>query len=704
MMFSRRTVSFIATIALAICLAATAGAAELSLGGMFTDHAVIQRDKPIAVWGMAKPGEQVSVTLNVPDPKTHGTLATGTGTHADKDGKWAVTLFAQAACASPCTLIVTSGSDTLKYTDILIGDVWICSGQSNMQMVVRGVINAKEEIAAADYPNIRIFHVGRNPSLQPVAEVTGAWKQVSPQTIGTFSAVGYFFGRDLYKELNIPIGLIDNSWGGMPAEAYTSRATLEADPDFKPILDRCERALANFDKDMAAYEKQMAEIKAGTSTIPPKYMADPGNKGLDLGYARVDFDDTGWKMMKLPTLWEDTGLKIDGAVWFRKVVTIPAELAGKQLTLSLGQIDDFDTAYFDGKQIGDTHGGAENSYMILREYPIPAAAATAGSHVIAVRVFDHFGGGGIYGGPIQLRLADEKTSGGTSGGASGGASGGTSGGIDLAGEWRYQVEVSRVQPANSPGGPNKPLGDKTPNNPAALWLGMTEPISPYAITGVIWYQGESNAGRAFQYRKLFADMIGDWHKLWGDDTSFLFVQLANFTKAQTDPGEKSTWAELREAQDMALKLPLTTMATAIDIGDADDIHPKDKQTVGHRLALGALAVTYGKPVVYQGPTYDSIKIEGDSLRIKFTHTDGGLKCKGDKLTGFVVAGEDQKWFWADATIDGNTVVVKSADVPQPVAVRYGWANNPPVSLYNGKDLPAPPFRSDDWPCTTLKNK
>ncbi|MHB1158598.1 MAG: sialate O-acetylesterase [Phycisphaerales bacterium] len=687
-MFPRRTWSFLATILLTTCLASAVQAAELSLGGMFTDHAVIQRDKPIAVWGKAEPGAQVAVTLNVPDPQTHGVLAVGSGTHAGEDGKWTVTLFAQAANAAPCTLIVTCGDKTITIKDILIGDVWICSGQSNMQMAVYGVINAKEEIAAADYPNIRIFQVGRNPSLKPVAEVTGAWKQVSPQTIGGFSAVGYFFGRDLYKELNIPIGLVDNSWGGMPAEAYTSRVTLEADPDFKPILDRCERALANFDKDLAEYERQMAEIKAGTSTIPPKYMADPGNKGLDLRYARVDFDDTGWKTMKLPALWEDTGLKIDGAVWFRKVVTIPAELAGKELALLLGQIDDFDTAYFDGKQVGDTHGGVEESYLISRKYLIPAAAATAGSHVIAVRVFDHFGGGGIYAEPLQLKLADEKTS----------------GGINLAGEWRYQVEVSRVQPANNAGGPRPPLGEKTPNNPAALWNGMTEPISPYAITGVIWYQGESNAGRAYQYRKLFTDMIQDWRKLWGDDTSFLFVQLANFMKAQTDPGEKSAWAELREAQDMALRLPRTALATAIDVGDADDIHPKDKQTVGHRLALGALAVTYGKPVVYQGPTYDSIKVEGDSIRIKFTHTDGGLKCKGDKLTGFVVAGEDQKWYWADATIDGHTVVVKSPDVAKPLAVRYGWANNPAMSLYNGKLLPAPPFRSDDWPCTTLNSK
>lgn len=685
-MFPRRTWSFLTTLLLVVCLVSAVQAAELSLGGMFTDHAVIQRDKPIAVWGKAAPGSKVTVMFGGPD---HSQTAT-----ADADGNWHVNLPAMKAGGPYDVAAFIPGDKGITLHDILIGDVWICSGQSNMQMVVRGVINAKEEIAAADYPNIRIFQVGRNPSLKPVAEVTGAWQQVSPQTIGNFSAVGYFFGRELHKELNIPIGLIDNSWGGMPAEAYTTRATLEADPDFKPILDRCERALANYEKDLAAYEKQLGVQPGAAAAKPePKYMADPGNKGFDLGYAKPDFDDAAWKTMKLPDLWENAGQRIDGAVWFRKVVTIPAELAGKKLTLSLGQIDDFDTTYFDGKRIGDTHGGMEESYMIPRNYPIPADAATAGSHVIAVRAFDHMGGGGIYAGPLTLKPADEKTSG----------AGGASGGIDLTGEWRYQIEVSRVQPSG-PGGPNKPLGDKTPNNPAALWLGMTEPISPYAITGVIWYQGESNAGRAYQYRKLFPDMIQDWRKLWGKDTSFLFVQLANFKKAPTGPGEPSEWAELREAQDMTLKLPLTAMATAIDVGDAVDIHPKDKQTVGHRLALGALAVTYGKPVAYQGPTYDSIKVEGDAIRIKFTHTDGGLKYKGDQLTGFAIAGEDRKWFWADASIDGNTVVVKSADVPQPVAVRYGWANNPPVSLYNGKDLPAPPFRSDDWPGITFNNK
>ncbi|MFA7235265.1 MAG: sialate O-acetylesterase [Phycisphaeraceae bacterium] len=683
-MFPRRRWSFLTTLLLVVCLVSAAHAAELSLGGMFTDHAVIQRDKPIAVWGKATPNSQVSVSI------APLSLAINKTVTADADGNWGIDLPAMKA-GGPYEITVTCGDKKITLKDILIGDVWICSGQSNMQMAVRGVINAQEEIAAADYPNIRIFHVGRNPSLKPVAEVTGAWQQVSPQTIGNFSAVGYFFGRELHKELNIPIGLVDNSWGGMPAEAYTTRATLEADPDFKPILDRCERALANYERDLAEYEKQLG-IQPGVAAKPePKYMADPGNKGFDLGYAKPDFDDAAWKTMKLPDLWENAGQRIDGAVWFRKVVTIPADWAGKKLTLSLGQIDDFDTTYFDGKRIGDTHGGTEESYMIPRNYPIPADAATAGSHVIAVRAFDHFGGGGIYAGPLQLRLADEN------------ASGGGAGGIDLTGEWRYQIEVSRVQPSG-PGGPNKPLGDKTPNNPAALWNGMTEPISPYAIQGVIWYQGESNAGRAYQYRKLFPDMIGDWRKLWGDDTSFLFVQLANFMKAQTDPGEKSAWAELREAQDMALKLPRTAMATAIDVGDANDIHPKDKQTVGHRLALGALAVTYGKPVVYQGPTYDSIKIEGDAIRIKFTHTDAGLKCKGEKLTGFAIAGEDQKWYWADASIDGNTVVVKSPEVPHPVAVRYGWANNPAMSLYNGKDLPAPPFRSDDWPGITFNNK
>ncbi len=653
--------------------------AVLSLGGMFSDHAVIQRDKPIIVWGKASPESEITVTLD----------QTKSSAKAGADGNWRIELSAMKA-GGPYEITVQSGDKSIKLSDILIGDVWLCSGQSNMQMAVRSSNNAQQEIATADYPNIRIFRVGNNPSLVHVDEVEGQWNQVSPQTIPSFSAVGYFFGRELYKETNIPIGLIDNSWGGMPAESYTSRATLEADPDYKPILDRCERALANFDKDVADYEKEMAEYeqkKGLPAEAPPKYMTDPGNSGLNKGWAEHDFDDTAWKTMKLPMLWEDAGLKIDGAVWFRKSVSIPPEWAGKELTLSLGQIDDFDTTYFDGKQIGDTHGGVEESYMILRKYPIPADVAVAGSHVIAVRVFDHFGGGGIYSGPIQIKPSDDSVK-----------------PTDLASDWRYQIEVSRPQPANSPGGPRKPLGDKAPNNPAALWNGMTEPIHPFAVKGVIWYQGESNAGRAYQYRKLFTEMIGDWRKLWGDDLPFFFVQLANFTKAQTDPGEQSAWAELREAQDMALKLPLTALAAAIDIGDADDIHPKDKQTVGHRLALGALAIAYGKPVVYQGPTYDSIKIEGDAIRIFFKHTDGGLKGKGDKLTGFVIAGEDKQWRRADAVINGETVVVKSAEVPRPVAVRYGWANNPPVSLYNGKDLPAPPFRSDDWPASTTNNK
>ncbi|MDP2815568.1 MAG: sialate O-acetylesterase, partial [Rectinemataceae bacterium] len=361
------------TLMLAVFIAQTVRADEqapLSLGGMFTDHAVIQRDKPIIIWGKASPESEITATLD------QGSA----GDKADAQGNWRITLPAMKV-GGPYELTVKSDDKTLTLADILIGDVWLCSGQSNMQWAVKGSNNSKEEIAAADYPNIRIFRVSNNPSLVPVAEVTGAWKQVSPQTIGGFPAVGYFFGRELYKETNIPIGLIDNSWGGMPAESYTSRATLEADPDYKPILDRCERTLANFDKDMAEYEKQLAEYEQKKG-LPAKYMADSGNTALEKGWAKRDFDDAAWKTMKLPILWEYAGLKIDGAVWFRKSVTIPADWTGKELTLSLGQIDDFDTTYFDGKQIGDTHGATEESWQILRKYPIPADIAVAGSHVI----------------------------------------------------------------------------------------------------------------------------------------------------------------------------------------------------------------------------------------------------------------------------------------------------------------------------------
>lgn len=649
-------------------IAVDAHADQLALGSMFSDHAVIQRNKPITIWGKADANATVQVSL-----KDVSKTAT-----ADDQGEWAVTLPAMKA-GGPYELTIKSGDQTITLQDILLGDIWICSGQSNMQWPVARANNADKEIAAADYPKIRLFTVGRNPSVQPVKEVSGQWKQASPETVPDFSAVGFFFGRELYQQLNIPIGLIDNAWGGMPAEAYTTRSTLESDPDLKPIVDRFIERIENLPQAMAAHEKQLAETRKriaehGAKELSTGNLQNIPNMGLEKGYNQPDFDDSNWPTMPLPSTWERQGLYLDGVVWFRKQLDIPSDWAGKTLTLKFGAIDDSGIIYFNGQKIDKTN---QNPNL---QYTLPADIVKAGKAVVALRVIDNRRFGGIRRGPLEIQPAD-----------------GSSDPINLAGPWRYRITAPLVRK-------QKPAGKESPRNPAALWNGMTEPISPYAITGVIWYQGESNASRGYQYRPLFRSMINDWRDLFGDDITFLFVQLANFRDPQTDPGEGSTWAELREAQAMALQLPKTGMATAIDIGEAYNIHPRDKQTVGQRLANNALAIQYGRDVTHQGPTFESMEVEGDQIRLTFKHTDGGLKVKGDELTGFAIAGSDQQWYWADAEIDGNTVVVSSEQVQQPVAVRYGWANNPPVSLYNGEGWPAPPFRTDDWPGVTIDNR
>ncbi|MGB9624270.1 MAG: sialate O-acetylesterase [Phycisphaerae bacterium] len=478
-------------------------AAAVKLPAVIGDNMVLQRDMKVPIWGTADPGEKVTVTIG--DQKA--------ATTAGADGRWMVRLDPLKA-GGPFEMTV-AGNNKITLKDILVGEVWVCSGQSNMAMTVKAAANAHEEISAAKYPDIRLFTVARKVAATPQSDTQGSWVRCSPETVGDFSAAAYYFGRHLYRELDVPIGLIHSSWGGTPAEAWTSRSTLEADPALKAIVDRWDEQIAN------------------------------------------------------------------------------ARRAGN---------------------------AAENKRPAARGAKPPA---------------------------------------------------------DLA---------------------------ASPGRPSSLYNGMIQPLIPYAIRGAIWYQGEANAGRAYQYRKLFPAMIQDWRKAWGQgDFPFLFVQLANFQPTKPEPSD-STWAELREAQTMTLSLPKTGMAVIIDIGEAKDIHPKNKQDVGKRLALAALAIAYGKDVAYSGPMYDSMKIEGDRIRLTFKHVDGGLVAKDGKLKGFAIAGADRKFVWAEAQIDGDTVVVHSDKVARPVAVRYAWADNPECNLYNKAGLPASPFRTDDWPGVTATAK
>ena len=499
----------VVSILACVCLVALGIArAEVAVGPFFGDHMMLQRGMKAPVWGAADAGEQVSVEIA-------GRSAEAV---ACADGTWQVALKKMDA-GGPYVLTIAGASNRIEIQDVLVGEVWICSGQSNMQWTVQNSNNAEEEIAGASFPKMRLFSVPRMVAGEPQETCGGEWAVCSPETVPGFSAAGYFFGRMLHQELDVPVGVIHSSWGGTPAEAWTSMPTLEADSTFASIVERYKKAEANYPEAMAKYEQAVKD-------------------------------------------WEQ------------------AKAEGKD----------------------------------------------PGRH------------------------------------------------------------------------PSEPFGPTHPHRPAGLYNAMLCPVAPYALRGAIWYQGESNAARAKEYETLFPAMIQDWRELWGQGPfPFYFVQLANFRARTEEPQPDSDWAFLRDAQRKTLSLKNTGMAVIIDIGEADNIHPRNKQDVGKRLALNALAKTYGKDVEYSGPSYTKMRIKGDEVCLAFKHVGGGLVAQGGAaLKGFIIAGADKTFVWADARLEGDRVIVRSDDVPEPAAVRYAWADNPECNLYNAAGLPASPFRTDDW--------
>jgi len=494
-------------LAVVLLASSTTARAKVKLPAIFGNHMVLQRDATVPVWGWAEPGEKVTVAIA-------GQKVSAT---ADESGKWQVRLQPIEAGGEPLTMTV-QGTNTIALTDILIGEVWIGSGQSNMQWAVTRSVNHQKEIAAAEYPKIRLFRVASVVATQPARDTRGKWQACSPKTVPGFSAVAYYFGRHVHKELGVPVGLIQSAWGGTPAESWTPRPAVEADPALKPILDRWNETLEKLPKQQEQFKRRMAQ-------------------------------------------------------------------------------------------------------------------------------------------------------------------------------WKTQAAAARAAGKRPPRRPNGPIGPKHPHSLSGLYNGMIAPVVPYGIRGAIWYQGESNARRANEYRALFGVMIGSWREAWGQgDFPFLFVQLANWLARGDRTG--MTWAELREAQLQTLGLPNTGMAVTIDIGNPTDIHPRNKQDVGKRLALAALANVYGKDVVYSGPIYESMKVEGEKVRLRFKHLGGGLVAKGSELKGFTISADGKQFVPATATIDGDTVLVGAEGIAKPVAVRYGWSNNPACNLYNKANLPASPFRTN----------
>jgi sialate O-acetylesterase len=612
---------------------------------------VLQRDDSVKIWGWAAPGEEVRVDF----------VSSNYRTKADASGEWMIMLSPLQA-GGPHTMKIEA-TNSITVNDILIGDIWLCSGQSNMELPVRRVRPLYEaEIAASSNNYIRSFTVPKYFVFrEPQKDLpSGRWVAANPETVLDFSAAAWFFARELYEVYKVPVGLLTSAFGGSPAEAWISEESLKEFPVHYNELQRWKSD--SLVKSIAASDQK--RIQEWYNKLQ---MADEGCKTPGVNWHDPALNTVDWKTITIPGYWSNTDLKgVNGAVWFRKEITVPASAAGLPGNIELGRIVDADSAFLNGIFIGTV------SYQYPpRRYTFPTGVLKEGNNLLTVKVISNIGDGGFV--PektYELTAGDFK--------------------ITLEGEWKYKVGA--VMP---------PLKGQTflGYKPGGLFNAMLAPLLNYRIKGVLWYQGESNAERHAEYKSLLPVMIRDWRKnLDQGDVPFILVQLPNFMDSKDVPSDGS-WAFFREAQAEALKLPATGMAVTIDVGEWNDIHPLNKKDVGTRLALVARKVAYGdNTVVYSGPTYKTITIKGRKIIITFNNTGSGLYVKGGgKLQHFAIAGADMKFVWADAKISGNRVIVKSKEVKKPVAVRYAWANNPEgANLYNREGLPAAPFRTDRY--------
>jgi len=625
---------------------------SLTLHPVFSDNAVLPRDREIPIHGRSVPGQSVKVALG---PR----VAT---VRADASGHWEARIEPLPA-GGPHTLTVSTPSKQLFRRNLLIGDIWIAAGQSNMEWPLADSTGADDAIEAARYPRVRMFTVPHRGALAPEAECSGQWSECSPKVAGAFSAVGFHFARVLQGAVECPIGIIQATWGGTQVTSWMPGDALKGRVEF------------------ASVATPIGRVHELVEPPPPVVHVDTGNAGESRGWALESLADAKLAELVVPGAWQSQGLAFNGAVWLRRWVDVPLSWTAHRLRLELGAIDDHDRTYFNGAAVGGI--GADNSeaWRTPRRYVVPEGLVRPGANLLAVRVFDRGGTGGIMGPAASMRLYPD---------------GRPHEAIPLAGKWKYVVEREiPIKPA--------PLANgrmPEPDYPSGLFNGMIAPFTRLPVRGVIWYQGESDVGRAGLYRPLFTELVRSWRAHWRiADLPFLFVQLANHLQRRDEPGDDS-WAELREAQAHALREPATAMAVAADVGDPDDIHPRDKKTVAERLALGALAVAYQRTMPYSGPLYAGYAIEGAAIRVRFSHVDGGLRTRGGAVVqGFAIAGADRKFRWADARIEQASIVVSHPAILQPVAVRYAWEANPALSIENGLGLPAAPFRTDTWDMT-----
>lgn len=649
-----------------------AAAANVTLPDLESAHMVLQRSDRTALWGTADPGETVTATL---------TGVTGAAT-AGPDGKWRVELDLSHVDAGPFDLVV-AGNNTLTVPDVVVGEVWVASGQSNMEFQLAWSADADAEIPASANPFLRQFHVGNDPSLTPQDRCRGAWVQADPSTTGSFTAVGYHFAKRLHQTLHAPVGLILSAVGGTPCEAWTSLPGLQSEPGPRAASERFLKEAADYPGLKADYLRAYHAWETRYDRAVPA--ADPT--------AFLAPDLAGWRPMALPGKLRDASLPDAGVVWLRKVVTLHGEEVKRAQGLDLADLNGYETVYYNGKKVAEVTPDSDGGVGAPKRYWF--GGSVDGENVFLIRIYNPTGDLGIGGAAERL----------------------TYGSTRLAGEWLGKAEAE-LPPLSDEARQARPTPPKAIPplhlEPAALYNGMIHPLTAATVAGAVWYQGESNASRAAQYQDGFRLLIQSWRQAWGRELPFYFCQLPAFGPKKAGADEYTSWAEMRAAQTATLALPNTGQAVLIDLGESDDIHPRDKRPVGERLAGVTLVKHYGQTMPSSGPVYEACKVEGGAVRVTFRGDGGALVARplpetyvksslrgkmaplvrnrpGSELEGFAIRGAAHGWVWADARIEHDTVVVSHPDVPHPTAVRYAWANTPTVNLYDEAGLPAAPF-------------
>ena len=653
---------FLFSVAVILAFFATA-AADPRLPAIIGDRMVLQQKRNVPIWGWADPGEEITVRFG-------SQVLT---TRAGQRGTWKVFL-SELKPGGPSEMVI-QGESAIVLKDILVGEVWVCSGQSNMEFPLGSTRTADFEVPKAKYAQMRLFTVPRASSLEPREDAEARWEVCTPDAAKDFSAVGYFFGRRVHEVLDIPVGLIESSWGGTQAEEWTDLEDLKKVSDFEPILQRWEQTPPEIKKLFQEprqfelwFDKMQLLAERREPGKPARMLADFDNQKLQTSYGGFWDDELveppGAYTIKVQGPGYDNSAgaavirgKVEVNHW--PMFRIELDSEGRPVDLSKFQGLSF---YSRGDGLFRVHF-LQPSITDWDNYSTATLDTTPewSSTEILFRDLKQAGWG------KRMPFTPQELTG----------------------------LVIEIRPAHS----------AVTRPPAGLFNGMIMPIVPYAIQGAIWYQGEGNAGRAYQYRKLLPTLIQSWRKHWNQgDFPFLIVQLPNFRQRKSQPSE-SDWAELREAQQMSLVLPQTGLAVSIDVGEVDDVHPRNKTEIGNRLAAWALGTTYGKNSVYSGPLFESVTFHGDTATATFNHTGGGLVVRnGDQLEGFALAGSDREFHWAQARIVGNTVEVRSNKISKPIALRYAWADNPKCNLYNEEGFPAAPFRTDQWPGLTVDKK